>query len=284
MIEILAPSDWQMTFGERAAIEGILSQLRPRVAVEIGTAEGGSLQRIAYYSERVHSFDIVRPQLPLESLPNVSVHTGDSHVLLPKVLAELASEGINVDFALVDGDHSADGAERDLRDLIASDATMRTVIILHDSLNDDVRAGFKRIDYAAEPKVVYADLDFIGGHLSHQGPFHHELWGGLGIVVLDRGGQELTPPEGDNSRFYDLFEMLSPVRDALVLRDEHGEPVGPGTVAEAIGTTREELERTRGEAVMARRWLEELQSSASWRVTAPLRAAKRRFGGQGPQS
>ena len=68
MIGILAPSEWQMTFGERAAIEGMLAQLRPRVAIEIGTAEGGSLERIAYYSERVHSFDIVRPQLPAESL------------------------------------------------------------------------------------------------------------------------------------------------------------------------------------------------------------------------
>ena len=284
MIGILAPSEWQMTFGERAAIEGMLAQLRPRVAIEIGTAEGGSLQRIAYYSERVHSFDIVRPQLPAESLSNVTLHTGDSHVLLPKVLEELASEGVNVDFALVDGDHSADGAERDLRDLLASDATRRTVIVLHDSLNDLVRAGFKRIDYAAEPKVVYADLDFIGGHLSHQGPFHHELWGGLGIVVLDCGGQKPIPPEGDNSRFYDLFEMLSPVRDALLLREENGEPVGPGTVAEAIATAREELERTRGDAVMARRWLEELHGSASWRVTAPLRPAKRRLGGRKAQS
>ena len=59
MIGILAPSHWQMTFGERAAIEGILAQLRPRVAIEIGTAEGGSLERIAHYSERVHSFDLV---------------------------------------------------------------------------------------------------------------------------------------------------------------------------------------------------------------------------------
>ena len=137
-----------------------------------------------------------RPELPAESLANVTLHTGDSHVLLPKVLSELASAGVNVDFALVDGDHSADGAERDLRDLLASDAIRRTVIVLHDSLNDLVRAGFNRIDYAAEPKVVYADLDFIGGHLSYRGSFHHELWGGLGIVVARLRRREADPARG----------------------------------------------------------------------------------------
>ena len=53
---------WQMSFGERAAIEGVLAQLRPQLAIEIGTAEGGSLERIAAHSERVISFDLVEPQ------------------------------------------------------------------------------------------------------------------------------------------------------------------------------------------------------------------------------
>ena len=39
-----------MSFGERAALEGVVAQVRPRLAVEIGTAAGGSLARIARYS------------------------------------------------------------------------------------------------------------------------------------------------------------------------------------------------------------------------------------------
>ena len=39
---LLAPDPWQMTLGERAALEGLLARLRPALAVEIGTAEGGS--------------------------------------------------------------------------------------------------------------------------------------------------------------------------------------------------------------------------------------------------
>jgi hypothetical protein len=275
VIDIFRPSPWQMTFGERAALEGILAQLQPSLTIEIGTAEGGSLQRIAHHSQRVHSLDLVAPQLQAAALENVTFHTGDSHVLLPELLGQLAADGVNVDFVLVDGDHSADGAERDLRDLLASEAIGRTVIVLHDTLNDMVREGFGRIDYAAEAKVAYADLDFIGGHLGYGGPFHHGLWGGMGIVVVDAGGDRISVGADDGGRFYDLFELLSPVRDALLAHEATGGAVGSGNVAAAIGTSRAELDRARGEAAASRHWLEELQRSASWRVTAPLRAAKR---------
>ncbi len=277
MIELLALSPWQMTFGERAALEGILAQLRPATAIEIGTAEGGSLRRIAQHSQRVHSFDLVAPPPEAAGFENVTFHTGDSHLLLPELLGQLAAERVNVDFALVDGDHSADGAERDLRDLLASDAIRRTVIVLHDTVNDLVREGFGRIDYASEPKVVYADLDFVGGHLGYGGSFHHELWGGLGIVVVDAEGDRISAGSDDGGRFYELFELLSPVRDALVAHEAAGGGIGAGNVAAAVGTSRTELDRARSEAAASRHWLEELQRSASWRITAPLRAAKRRL-------
>ena len=51
-IELLRDSAWQMSYGERAGLEGVLSQLKPALAVEIGTAEGGSLARIAARSFR----------------------------------------------------------------------------------------------------------------------------------------------------------------------------------------------------------------------------------------
>lgn len=279
MIDILTPSGWQMTFGERAALEGILAQLQPRVAIEIGRAEGGSLERIAHHSGHVHSFDLLPPGPRASSLANVTLHNGDSHVLLPQVLAELSAAGRDVQFALVDGDHSADGAERDLRDLLASDAVNRAVIVLHDTLNDAVREGFSRVDLAAEAKVVYDDLDFIGGHLSHGGPFHHQLWGGLGIVVVDRDAARVPSATGDDGRFYDLFELLSPVRDALIAREQLGRPVGSGMVGGAIATSAD-LEKARAEAASARHWLDELQRSTSWRITAPLRAAKGRIRGR----
>jgi hypothetical protein len=57
-LDVAAEQHWMMQMGERFAFEGLLSQIRPRVAVEVGTWEGGSLRRIAAHSETVHAFDI----------------------------------------------------------------------------------------------------------------------------------------------------------------------------------------------------------------------------------
>src|SRR5215213_10756075 len=89
-IQLLRDSTWQMSFGERAALEGLLAQLRPKLAIEIGTAEGGSLARVAAHSAEVHSFDLVPPADEARGLGNVTFHTGDSHALLPELLARFA--------------------------------------------------------------------------------------------------------------------------------------------------------------------------------------------------
>ncbi len=47
LLALTREAGWQMSFGERAAFEGLLAQVKPRVAIEIGTAEGGSLKRLA---------------------------------------------------------------------------------------------------------------------------------------------------------------------------------------------------------------------------------------------
>jgi hypothetical protein len=261
-IDILSASPWQMTYGERSALEGLLSELQPAISIEIGTAEGGSLRRVAHHSGHVHSFDLVTPDPAVQELENVTFHTGDSHKLVPELLAKLAEEGVNVDFALVDGDHTADGVEQDMRDLIASDAIKRTIVIAHDTLNDEVREGLARVDYAAEPKIVHADLDFIGGHLSTSGDFANQLWGGIGLFVFDADG-ELELDSVGGSTFHDLFDLVAPIRDRLV---------SGGSPATADAS---ELEAARADAAQAREDLAAVVRSPSWRLTAPLRVAKR---------
>jgi hypothetical protein len=106
--EIFDDPVWQMSLGERAALEGVLSQLQPELAIEIGSMEGACLRRIAAHAREAHSFDLNPPSLPQPD--NVTLHTGDSHALLPPFLADLAERGRNVDFVAVDGDHSAEGS------------------------------------------------------------------------------------------------------------------------------------------------------------------------------
>ncbi len=186
-MELFARHEWQMAPGERAAIAGVLAELRPSVSIELGTAQGGSLRTIAAYSEQVHSFDFA-PEV--EELPaNVTLHVGDSHELLPRLLASLAAAGRNVDFALVDGDHSPEGVRRDVLDLLGSPAVTDTVIVLHDTANAQVRAGLEAAEAAAHPKVRLLDFAFV--ELQRPAAVLMEEWGGLGLIVV--GPDDGTP-------------------------------------------------------------------------------------------
>lgn len=250
---------WQMSFGERAAIEGVVSQLKPRLSIEIGTAEGGSLERIAAHSERVISFDLVEPQPHVRELDNVVLRTGDSHQLLPQELERLAAAGEEVDFVLVDGDHSADGARQDVEDLLASPALKNTVMLAHDSLNQEVRRGLEAVPYGEIDKVAFVDLDFVGGYVPAEPPMQGECWGGLALVIVDESGRFGPAHEGRRPTMVPLSDLIWPTADAMR---------GGGNRAEADPDP---------EAEHYRRLAEEMQGSLSWRVTAPLRAAKARM-------
>jgi hypothetical protein len=273
-LEIFNDSVWQMTLGERAAMEGVLSQRKPRLAIEIGTAEGGSLRRVAAHAEEVHSFDLVTPQVSLEEMPNVTLHTGDSHELLPQTLSQFSEEGRNVDFVLVDGDHSADGVRRDLDDLLSSPAIADTVIIIHDTANEQVRSGLDAVRYAAYPKVAHVNLDFVPGYMFKDPDHLHELWGGLGIVIVNAARTAYFPsvPVVEN-RYYAAGQLFPQIRD-MVVATERVEPTSMAEIRDRDELA-EELTALRLERDHYRNLLEIVTHSSSWKITVPLRAAGR---------
>ena len=184
-IDVLEDDRWQMAPGERAAVKGLLFDVQPKLAIEVGTGSGGSLRRIAGAAEHVHAFDLEAPAADLSQLGNVTFHIGESHALLPTLLAELADMGATVDFVLVDGDHSAQGVRRDVEDLLSSPAITDTLIVLHDTANPEVRAGLDSVDYRSHPKVVWVDLDWVPGFMFREGPAINQAWGGLGVILID---------------------------------------------------------------------------------------------------
>ncbi|MGI8557048.1 MAG: class I SAM-dependent methyltransferase [Solirubrobacteraceae bacterium] len=292
-LEIFEDPVWQMSLGERAAVEGILAQLRPKLAVEIGSMEGACLARIAAYSQEAHSFDLNPPSLP--KADNVTLHTGDSHELLPAFLGELAQQDRNVDFVMVDGDHTPEGVRRDIEDLLDSAAVARTVILIHDTANERVRRGVDAVRFAAWPKVAHVELDWIPGQLFAEPELRNELWYGIGLVIVDVARPAYLSRPVYEQRFHPAGALLAQIRDLVLERER----VPPGaqplrhevtTLRRRVGELEVQLSAARtGEARLeaevlklrpgfegAQRALEDIKGSASWRMTEPLRGAKRR--------
>jgi Methyltransferase domain len=237
--------EWQMSFGERAALEGLLAQCRPSLAIEVGTAQGGSLERLAVHSDEVHAIDLVAPDTPPPA--NVEVHVGDSRRVLPKLLARLAKRGRSVDFALVDGDHTPDGVRHDVETLLASPAVSRTVIVLHDTMNVATRAGIRAVAFEDFAKVRYVELDFLTGYMGRRAPFEGQLWGGFGIVVADAVADAGIPASLDGDRrYHDAHEMIARLGGSLEAEEER-----------------------------SRRELEQAERSSGSPLLAPLRALRR---------
>jgi hypothetical protein len=203
---------WQMSFGERAALEGILSQLRPALAVEIGTAEGGSLERIAAYGSEVHSIDITHEPVTRTLPAHVAFHTGSSADLLAPLLSAFVNQGRSVDFALVDGDHSYEGVREDLRALLESPSTARSAILVHDTMNAEIRAGIESVKLDSYAKVVYYELDFVPGYMYREGVCSGAIWGGLGLVLTDVDRSPDYPLGPRQTRYYEPFPLWQRLR------------------------------------------------------------------------
>ncbi len=284
-MEIFDDSAWQMTWGERAALEGLLTQRRPDLALEIGTADGAALARIAEHAGEVHSFDIVAPHVAGDRFPNVTFHTGDSHELLPQTLAGLAGEGRNVDFVLVAGERSAGGVRRDIEDLLDSPAIGDTAIVIGDSSNERVREGLDAIHFAAWPKVACVELDLLAGYMMREERLRHEIWGGLALVIVDAKRRAYHGGSVFGDRYYPGAELLAAAREIVTAR-ERGHDVSVAireaetgdardqVIAELQAELREattEIERLGSVARHHEALWNSLMDSFSWRITEPVR-------------
>lgn len=283
-LDIFADSPWQFSFGERAALQGVLGELRPKLSIELGTAEGGSLDRIALHSGEVHSFDLVSPRLSVSEATHVTVHTGDSHELLPRELERFAGDGRNVDFVLVDGDHSSDGVRQDIEDLLNAPAVANTVILIHDTINPTVRAGLDAVHYGAWPKVAHVDLDFVPGHMFREERLRHELWGGLGLVVVNSSRLAYDAAPVIQDRYYPAAQLFAGVRDLMVIQESESESEsGPQEVERVASDTMDEklekhiveleaeILRITSVSVHHETLWHDMMHSVSWKVTSPLR-------------
>jgi methyltransferase family protein len=181
---------WQMLDSERAALSAIVSWLRPQCAIEIGVFRAGSLGVIAAHSQRVYALDL-DPACELayrERFPNVEFVTGPSSQTLPVLLERIQASGTDVDFVLIDADHSEAGVRSDIDNLLRYRPAARPLyVLMHDSFNPGCRNGMKTASWAANPHVHAVELDFVIGTLGGPGlppSFQRTMWCGLALAIL----------------------------------------------------------------------------------------------------
>ena len=91
-----------MSAAEQFVLAGVLERLRPEVALEIGTFQGGSLQVLSRFAGTVFSIDSdPRVQERLAPLfPGVRFHIGPSRDMIPAAFARMRDSGMRLGFAL----------------------------------------------------------------------------------------------------------------------------------------------------------------------------------------
>jgi len=180
--------NWQMMDSERIALTGILSRIRPRMALEIGVYYGGSLSLTSQFCEEVIAIDIDPAVLDrFTPASNVDLRIGNSVELVPLVLAELEAKDIPLHYVLIDADHSADGVRRDIELVLAYRPREPLIILMHDSGNSECRRGILSARWHSNPHVHMVQCDFVPGqiieHSVNEG--RAEVWGGFALAYLD---------------------------------------------------------------------------------------------------
>lgn len=185
------PKFWQMTRWEKLAFIGLVNKINPEVAIEIGNAQGGSLQVLSKVCKKVYALDFsneVHGKLKNEFTKNVEFHTGDSKVLLPEILKKIELNGDKLGFILIDGDHSTEGVRADINSVLNNYIPIVDLyIIFHDSFNPICRKGIITADWTKNDYVHFVDIDFLPGNF-FKDKYHNSekgsIWGGLSLAVL----------------------------------------------------------------------------------------------------
>ncbi len=207
------PLHWQMTRWEKYGFASILEAARPKVAIEIGTNKGGSLQVIAKHAEKVYSIDLdasLKDRLGSQ-LPSVEFLAGDSCQVLPPLLDRITKQGEELGFVLIDGDHFTEGMRCDVNMILQYVPVRPLFLVFHDSFHPPCREGILTADWSTCDHVHYVEVDFVPG-VYHFEAFDtappRSMFGGLAVAVMrpERRAGHLTIHQSQKG----LFETILP--------------------------------------------------------------------------
>lgn len=197
---------WQMSWAERCALIVLLQELKPQCAIEVGTAQGGSLSVLAEYCQKVYSLDIdpLCKQRLQKNFPNVEFVIGNSEETLPSLIELLKKRGETPGFVLIDGDHRTESVKRDIESILTFHPGRPLYIVMHDSFNPGCRRGILEAAWEDNPYVHSVELDFIQGGFCADLEFFRQMWGGLALATMLPTKRESPLKINQNQRL--LFE------------------------------------------------------------------------------
>lgn len=214
----------QMSDAERCSMIMLLDKLRPECAIEVGTADGGSLSMIARYAKKVYSLDIdpTCKERFQSRFPNAEFVVGDSRKTLPTLLRTLQASNEKLAFVLIDGLHTFAGVKADIENVLAYVPTCPLYVALHDSFNPECRRGMAAADWASSPFVHYVELDFVSGQFNRiETSGARNMWCGLALALMlpERREGDLIINE-DERPLYDAVFRLSAHRTQSIGTDQ----------------------------------------------------------------
>jgi hypothetical protein len=177
---------WQMTGAERCTLIMLLNHRRPECAIEIGTADGGSLSVLSHFAKKVYSLDFDPSCCDRlgHKFDNVEFITGRSQDTLAPLLKRLRESGTHIGFILIDGDHTMEGVREDIEIILRIKPTELLFIVMHDSFNPDCRAGILSAPWQSSPYVHFVEVDFVPGFFCSQPELFKQMWAGFALALM----------------------------------------------------------------------------------------------------
>jgi hypothetical protein len=103
------------------------------------------------------------------------------------------------------------------------------VILVHDTMNAEVRAGIESTRLDEHERVVYWEPDFVAGYVYREGAARGTAWGGLGLVLTDAA----RSPDYLESARQTLYE--EPYEAVQRLREGGSKPAGRSMMPRYFG-------------------------------------------------
>lgn len=228
-IEVVYEVPAQMVLPERLLLYSLVYALRPTLALEIGTAEGGSARIICAAMDAAGGGRLVCVDPAPNIAPEHWVHIDHRVALVRGTSTETAAivrasgvENVQFDFVLVDGDHSYQGVLNDI-EIVSQFLHEGSYLLFHDAHYFEVR---KAIDTALRqyPLVDCGLLSLEATETNETYLGHLVRWGGLRLLRCvsssDRGMEQNRITFHD---FTDLDSLLFRLRErASCLPGWHG--------------------------------------------------------------